>query len=165
VYSTVSPSPPEEVSLQALCHAHFPGAGDSIIQSLRFNPAYCFQNLYQNRLDGPVTCHILVLNLGFLIFQALCHSHFPGAGDPMIQSLREREFFIHNLLVRIHFIIVMIRWTGLAPWEFPGAGDSIIQSLRFTGVPRSKETAPPQDPTVGLCLGTYGGPRGGGAFL
>ena len=23
----------------------------------------------------------------------------------------------HNLLVRIHFIIVMIRWTGLAPWE------------------------------------------------
>ena len=30
----------------------------------------------------------------------------------------EREFFIENLLVRIHFIIVMIRWTGLAPWEF-----------------------------------------------
>ena len=31
---------------------------------------------------------------------------------------REREFFIDNLLVRIHFIIVMIRWTGLAPWDF-----------------------------------------------
>ena len=30
----------------------------------------------------------------------------------------EREFFIDNLLVRIHFIIVMIRWTGLAPCEF-----------------------------------------------
>ena len=29
-----------------------------------------------------------------------------------------REFFIDNLLVRIRFIIVMIRWTGLAPWEF-----------------------------------------------
>ena len=27
----------------------------------------------------------------------------------------EREFFSDNLLVRIHFIIVMIRWTGLAP--------------------------------------------------
>ena len=26
--------------------------------------------------------------------------------------------FIDNLLVRIHFIIVMIRWTGLAPREF-----------------------------------------------
>ena len=26
----------------------------------------------------------------------------------------EREFFIDNLLVRIHFIIVMIRWTGLS---------------------------------------------------
>ena len=37
----------------------------------------------------------------------------------------EREFFTDNLLVRIHFIIVMIRWTGLAPWEceflFPGS--------------------------------------------
>ena len=30
----------------------------------------------------------------------------------------QREFFIDNLLVRIHFFIVMIRWTGLAPWEF-----------------------------------------------
>ena len=30
----------------------------------------------------------------------------------------EREFFIANLLVRIHYIIVMIKWTGLAPWEF-----------------------------------------------
>ena len=30
----------------------------------------------------------------------------------------EREFFIDNLLVRIHFIIVIVRWTGLAPWKF-----------------------------------------------
>ena len=29
----------------------------------------------------------------------------------------EREFFSDNLPVRIHFIIVMIKWTGLAPWE------------------------------------------------
>ena len=33
-----------------------------------------------------------------------------------------REFFIDNLLVRVHFIIVMIRWTGLAPWERGGGG-------------------------------------------
>ena len=32
--------------------------------------------------------------------------------------IREREFFIDKLLVRIHYIIEMIRWTGLAPWEF-----------------------------------------------
>ena len=37
-------------------------------------------------------------------------SHLP-AGE-------EREFLIDNLLVRIHFIIEMIWWTGLAPWEF-----------------------------------------------
>ena len=34
-----------------------------------------------------------------------------------IMHRRERDFFIDNLLVRIHFIIVMIGWTGLAPWE------------------------------------------------
>ena len=27
-------------------------------------------------------------------------------------------FFIDNLMVQIHFIIEMIWWTGLAPWEF-----------------------------------------------
>ena len=31
---------------------------------------------------------------------------------------RESEFFIDTVLVRIHCIIVMIRWTGLALWEF-----------------------------------------------
>ena len=42
----------------------------------------------------------------------------------------EREFFIDNLLVRIHFIIVMITWARLAPWEFkfpfPGSLISIF---------------------------------------
>ena len=39
----------------------------------------------------------------------------------------DREFFIDNLLVRIHFIIEMIWWTVLAPWEFgfPFAGSLI----------------------------------------
>ena len=47
--------------------------------------------------------------------------------------MREREFFIDNLLVRIHFIIKMIRWTGLAPWEFefpfPGSLTSTVCDL------------------------------------
>ena len=30
----------------------------------------------------------------------------------------EGEFFIDYLRVRIHLLIVMIKWTGLAPWEF-----------------------------------------------
>ena len=37
-------------------------------------------------------------------------------------ALEEREFFIDNLLVRIHFIIVMIRWAGLAPWQHTEVG-------------------------------------------
>ena len=50
-------------------------------------------------------------------------SEQPLSGSQVKEALdtdlgREREFFIDNLLVRIHFIIVMIRWTGLAPWEF-----------------------------------------------
>ena len=43
----------------------------------------------------------------------LCALH-PGSRF----RVSEREFFIDNLLVRIHFNIVLIRWTGLAPWEF-----------------------------------------------
>ena len=35
-----------------------------------------------------------------------------------MRSSQERDFFIDNLLVQIHLIIEMIRWTGLAPREF-----------------------------------------------
>ena len=36
-----------------------------------------------------------------------------------------------------------------------------LSSACHTGVPCSKETAPPQDPTEGKCLWSYGGPREG----
>ena len=49
---------------------------------------------------------------GFLTIEA------PKHRDHEVCS-REREFFIDNLLARIHFIIEVIWWTGLAPWEFP----------------------------------------------
>jgi len=58
------------------------------------------------------------------------------AGDTRASEI---EFFIANLLVRIHFIIVMIRWTGLAPWEFefpfPGSLTSTFLDTRH--VPHS----------------------------
>ena len=56
----------------------------------------------------------------------------------------ERELFIDNLLVRIHFIIVMIRWTGLAPWEFefPFPG-SLTSTFLVVSTPRN-----PQPPTL-----------------
>jgi len=41
-----------------------------------------------------------------------------SAQESALAVREEREFFVDNLLVRVHFIIVMIRWTGLAPWEF-----------------------------------------------
>ena len=53
------------------------------------------------------------------------------------QVAREREFFVDNLLVRIHFIIVMTRWTSLAPLEFefpfPGSLTSIFLYHRRNG--------------------------------
>ena len=39
-----------------------------------------------------------------------------------------RPVIIDNLLVRIHFSIVMIRWTGLAPWEFGGWGRPVLSN-------------------------------------
>ena len=53
---------------------------------------------------------------------------------------REREFFIDNLLVRIHFSMVMIRWTGLVPREpeFPFPGSLTSTFLNRGEVARDK---------------------------
>jgi len=52
------------------------------------------------------------------------------------------EFFIANLLVRFHFIVEMILWTGLAPseFEFPFPG-SLTSTFLAAMVPlgRRKE--------------------------
>ena len=46
--------------------------------------------------------------------------------------LPERDLFIDNLLVRIHFIIEMIWWTSLAPWEHPRLPHAGNVNLRTT---------------------------------
>ena len=62
--------------------------------------------------------------------------------------IAEREFFIDNLLVRIHFIIVLIRWTGLAPWqfEFPFPGN-----LTSTFLVGCDKCAPSPSSSCGAC--------------
>ena len=57
----------------------------------------------------------------------------------------EREFFIDNLLVRIHFIIVMFRRTGIAPWqfEFPFPGSLTSTFLRPPGISGGYVTSMP----------------------
>jgi len=53
--------------------------------------------------------------------------------DAMQVRLGEREFFIDNLPVRIHFIIAMIKRTGLAPWEsFTPCGVECSQYTRMS---------------------------------
>ena len=55
----------------------------------------------------------------FLMSEVPLHRADGGAHTAAVSvGSSEREFFIDNLLVRIHFIIVLIWWTGLAPWEF-----------------------------------------------
>ena len=47
----------------------------------------------------------------------------------------EKEFLIDHLLVRNHFIIVMIRWTGFAPWEFEFPFPCSLASTLLVGIP------------------------------
>ena len=74
----------------------------------------------------------------------------------------QRDFFIDSLLVRIHFIIVMMRWTGLAPWEFEFRACSVeVRGVR-SGVPQSRcalrwcpaRTAPICSALRGNCAGS-----------
>ena len=57
-------------------------------------------------------------------FYTGAYSRMNGPASIGPASGGESEFFIDNLLVRIHLIIEMIWWTGLAPWafEFPFPG-------------------------------------------
>ena len=65
--------------------------------------------------------------------------------EPLIHvrsAIVQREFVVGNLLVRNHFMILMIRWTGLAPREFglcfPGSLTSI--SLQYTPYQHASNT-------------------------
>ena len=57
------------------------------------------------RGDETRVAHYVVLNVH-------------GVAEYCIRPPPEREFFIDNLLVRVHFIIEMVWRTGLAPCEF-----------------------------------------------
>ena len=46
------------------------------------------------------------------------HTHTHTLSHTYAQTQRERDFLIHNLLVRIHLIAEMIWWIGLEPWVF-----------------------------------------------
>ena len=62
-----------------------------------YETSVCLPLSLSRSLQGLVACCLWTLNLDE---GGACDE--PGA----------------NLLVRDHFIIVMMRWTGLAPWEF-----------------------------------------------
>ena len=52
----------------------------------------------------------------------------------IVWSVGQRKFFIDNPLVRILFIIEMIWWTGLAPWEFEFSfAGSLISAFLWSG--------------------------------
>ena len=76
---------------------------------------------------------------------------------------REREFCIDNLLVRIHLIIEMIRWTGLAPWEFEFPSDACryLEQLALDLARRREKAAEKlrgEEPGAAISLPTSGLP-------
>ena len=56
--------------------------------------------------------------------------------SPSSNHATERDFFIDKPLVRIHYIIEMIWWAGLEPWElkFPFPGSLISAFLGRVGI-------------------------------
>ena len=78
--------------------------------------------------------------MGVRVQQAVRFRRISGLGfrNTGVTVCLERESFINNLLVQVHFIIVTMRWTSLAPWEsefpFPGSLTSTFPYGRFTTV-------------------------------
>ena len=85
-----------------------------------------------------------------------------GSDVDHVPLRRERAFFIDN---RIHYIIVMIGWTGLAPWEFefpfPGSLTSTFleQAANIAGSgrrgARGQPVGPRLPPKIPAALGIY----------
>jgi hypothetical protein len=74
----------------------------------------------------------MLVESGHAVVESDCT--FVGAFSHVHASTRrERVFLFYNLLVRINFIVEMIRWTGFAPWEceflFPGRLSSTFLDL------------------------------------
>ena len=71
------------------------------------------------------------------LYNAAIQLHARDRGTRLNQFTRKERVLLDNLLVRIHFIIEMIWWTSLEPWElefpFPGSLTSTfpVQTYMF----------------------------------
>ena len=70
---------------------------------------------------------------------------------PRAHREREREFFIDDLLVRIHFIIVMMRWAGLAPWEYEFPCQVTLHLSSYPGAPTRGKWSAMAKPFISVC--------------
>ena len=87
-----------------------------------------YEKIFNFKLSGNevFSTNVLLLLIKIMLCSKLHHQIFLNGNSFPTGSCvgsvklrpREREFFINYLLVRIHLIIMMIRWIGLAPWEF-----------------------------------------------
>ena len=79
-------------------------------------------------------------------------AHTPGSCNAKSTRAPERCFSVDNLLVRIHFIIEMMWWTGLAPWEFefsfPGSLTPIFQDQSANNFLAAELLDPHFSPTI-----------------
>ena len=68
----------------------------------------------------PHTTHykLRTIHHTLLATYSALHTGHSALHYPTLRCCKERQFFVDNLMVPIHFIIEMIWWTSLAPWEF-----------------------------------------------
>ena len=115
-------------------HHHQPGSGDTspcrmtgvTLHSL----VTCWQRTPGRGAGGIPRPHTHAVSLSPRVYS---HHPTPTLSPNSTSLARERELCIDNLLVRIHFIIEIIWWTGLAPWEsefpVPGSPHTRVLSL------------------------------------
>ena len=81
---------------------------------------------------------------------------YEPSSESLLVSMKQLDFFINNLLVRIHSIIQMMWWTGLAPRDFDLIDNLlvripfIIEMIWWTGL------APWAAPTPGVRKSDHG---------
>jgi len=147
------PSPPLGLARPLLDPRHLPyrgtsrirNRGTSRIRKLRVSGFVSRVTSSSSRVRSAApdsTCSGFQSLLGFRGLRVLGFRDllgFKGCGRPLEPLTPspfrgvDREFFIDNLLVRIDFITVLIRWTGLAPWEFESPIPGSLAST-FLGV-------------------------------
>ena len=118
-------------------------------------------------LRGPFSRSLLILEAFFVIIfiheapSGILRCAFRSRRYQRIQRPLRLTTAFHNPLKNLNHLSAIPAPVTLSRWQFQTRCREHPAHQNTTGEPRL-ESATPLDPTVGPCLGSYGGPRGGG---